>query len=203
MRNTLIFFDLETTGLGKNVDIIQIGAVRENGSTFSRTIFPPGEIQRGASEINGFTKSRGILYQNGREVENVVTPREGLIDFFNWVHDPRKNVILIAHNCFRFDAPNLINNARRHRVQDLDGLCQIISEFGDSLTSFRDRYPRDRSHSMQTLMDKFQMGEQSHDGLQDAQDLFELVKLAEDQLGIPRKSFVNQFEDPRNIQLQD
>jgi hypothetical protein len=56
---------------------------------------------------------------------------------------------------------------------------------------------------MQTLMDKFQMGEQSHDGLQDAQDLFELVKLAEDHLGIPRKSFVNQFEDPRNIQLQD
>ena len=199
-----IFFDLETTGLGRNVDIIQIGAIHENGRTFNRFMFPDGEIDPGATDINGFTKRRGILYRNGEEVEDVVTPREGLIDFLNWIkHDSSKKVILISHNAFRFDAPNLINNAWRHQVQDLEGLCSIVYKFGDTLGSFQNQFPQQRSHSMKNLMIKFRMGDQTHDGLRDAQDLFDLVKLAAEELGISRRSFVNKFQNPRNIQLHD
>jgi DNA polymerase III epsilon subunit-like protein len=56
MEKTHIFFDLETTGLGKDCDIVQIAAVHENGKTFNRYIIPEVDIEEDATKINGITK---------------------------------------------------------------------------------------------------------------------------------------------------
>ena len=54
MEKTHIFFDLETTGLGKDCDIVQIATVHENGKTFNRYIIPEADIGEGATKVNQF-----------------------------------------------------------------------------------------------------------------------------------------------------
>jgi DNA polymerase III alpha subunit (gram-positive type) len=199
-----IFFDVETTGLGKHSDIIQIGAVHHNGRTYKKFIIPSCEIEEGATRVNGFTKRHGRLYRHDIEIRDAVSPHQGLNDFLDWVwNNSRGRVVLIAHNGFRFDAPVLINNILSHNVEDLVGICRVISGFGDTLESFRERYPNERSHSQASLMRRFEMRDQSHDALDDAKDLMHLVQLAAEELQIYGHSFITSVKTTRNIELED
>ena len=52
------FFDLETSGFGKQAVIIEIGAVTDDGGTFDvRCALPPGvEVHPEAAKVNGYTQ---------------------------------------------------------------------------------------------------------------------------------------------------
>jgi hypothetical protein len=80
-----IYFDLKTTGISTQSEIIQIGAVHENGATYTRPLLPQGDIEEGASFVNGFTKRNGRLFKDELEIENALSPRDGLFEFLDWI----------------------------------------------------------------------------------------------------------------------
>ena len=58
VRNTyqFVFFGIETTSIGKNVEICQLSAVTENGKTYQSTfIMPNGSVSPSASRVNKLT----------------------------------------------------------------------------------------------------------------------------------------------------
>ncbi|KAJ8301777.1 hypothetical protein KUTeg_020764 [Tegillarca granosa] len=59
---SFIYFDLETTGLEKDSDIIQIAAIHGE-ETFSIYCMPMKEISPNATKVNGLTKRDGKLYK--------------------------------------------------------------------------------------------------------------------------------------------
>ena len=115
----VIVFDLETTGLESNCDIISIGAiavnwedgVELNGGRYEGHIVPRMGIPSDTTQVNGFTKENGLLYKNGEIVEDAVNPREGMQRFAEFLNNPDfrylGRVYLLAHNAFRFDGPIL------------------------------------------------------------------------------------------------
>jgi DNA polymerase III alpha subunit (gram-positive type) len=225
MKKTHIFFDLETTGLGKDCDIVQIAAVHENGKTFNKYIIPEADIEEEASKVNGITKVNVItnvngipkvnseLYKNGQQLHFAVHPFYGLNEFLDWINENNegKNVILIAHNALRFDAPVLINNIEYYGVEEFGNLCNIITGFGDTYLAFKD-WGFNGPFKQQALMTSFGMNAvQSHDALQDAKDLKNLVaraaraysKYAKENGfgGISAKKFLQKFKYTRNVML--
>ncbi len=89
---------------------------------------------------------------------------------------PDDKVILIAHNAFRFDAPVLINN---------------MLKFADTLVSFKKFFPELDAYNLKYLMKKFGIVEdQTHEGLQDAKDLKEVITRALEVKDITFEDFV-------------
>jgi DNA polymerase III alpha subunit (gram-positive type) len=204
MDKVHICLDLETTGLSPQSEIIQIGAVHENGETFERVLLPHGDIERDASNVNGFTKRHGRLYKNGQEVRNATSPRSGLIELLNWIkYNPsnvNKDVVLVSHNAHRFDAPILINNILNNNAERWSDLCQIITGFGDTLKSFRRHY--EGPYGLNDLMRSFGLQRrQTHDALQDALDLKEVVRRASNHCQLHPSDFVSEFQSTRDINL--
>ena len=110
---TVVYYDLETTGLNKygrqrGVQIVSIGAVTEFGSQFHRYIIPTCGISSGATQIHGISKINGEIYKNGWLKSNALRPRDGLQTFMNWLES--ENVeCLVAHNNLNFDSIVLKN----------------------------------------------------------------------------------------------
>ena len=67
-----IFFDLETTGLGRDADIVQISAVCKD-KVYNRYVLPNKNISSGASAATGITYDRlnGVLLHKGQPVPAV------------------------------------------------------------------------------------------------------------------------------------
>ncbi len=182
MNEEYIYFDIETTDLPLSSEIIQIGAVDQNGATFNTFIIPKGEISESATKVHGIEKINGSLHKNGQPIQEAVQPSVGLKNFLNWIDGDkkkgRKRKILIGHNAHCFDAPILINNIRNCNVENFSQICKIIRGFGDTLKSFR-KLLHQGPYKQECLMGRFGVGNgQSHDALKDAQDLKELVRLA-------------------------
>jgi DNA polymerase III epsilon subunit-like protein len=199
-----IYFDLETTGKSTQSEIIQIGAVHENGATYTRPLLPHGDIEEGASFLNGFTKRNGRLFKDEREIENALSPRDGLIEFLDWIKyyppNENRNVVLVSHNAHRFDAPILINNILSNKAESWSGLRQIITGFGDTLKSFRRRY--EGSYGLNDLMRDFGLKHrQTHDAIQAAFDLKEVVLRASNRCQMHPSDFVSEFQSTRYINL--
>ena len=204
MNKTYTYFDLETTGLSRRSEIIEIGAVHENGDAFQRVLLPHGDIEQDASNVNGFTKHHGRLYKNGQEVRNATSPRSGLTELLNWIkYNPsnaNKDVVLVSHNAHRFDAPILINNILNNYAKQGSDLCQIITGFGDTLKSFRRYY--EGPYGLNDLMRSFGLQRrQTHDALQDALDLKEVVRRASNHCQLHPSDFVSEFQSTRDINL--
>jgi len=203
MSDVHIYFDLETTGLNtRTSEILQIGAIHEDGSEFMRYIIPNGDIDEGASNVNGITKEYGSLYKDGESIEDAAKPYDGLQEFLEWIDDVNQEgnrVILIGHNAKRFDAPILINNIINNDVADFENIRQTIWGFSDTLRHFRDQFEF-RINTQKWLMMEFGMGDkQTHDALQDTIDLVELVNRAANRLKIPARDFVSRYTYTNNI----
>ncbi|KAL3061117.1 hypothetical protein OYC64_009348 [Pagothenia borchgrevinki] len=77
-QGTIVFFDLETTGLDtKSCHIVQLGASCEHHTIFNRYILPCIPIEYGATEVNGLTVSYDQLFLHGEPFEQVVS---GFVD---------------------------------------------------------------------------------------------------------------------------
>lgn len=104
----IICFDLETTGLiiKDNIpDIVQIGAVHifNEDKCFEVCVVPAIQIHPIASRVNKFTTDLESLYREGRAVK-ALKQADGLRNFIKWLETFYEPVILVAHNCFKFDA---------------------------------------------------------------------------------------------------
>ena len=98
-NTTYVTFDLETGGLSRMSDILQISAV-QGKLEFSKYITPMQCITREASNVTKLTAVNGLFF-DGISVETV-TCEEGLHQFIAFLQDIEKPV-LVGHNIKTFD----------------------------------------------------------------------------------------------------
>ncbi|TDH09820.1 hypothetical protein EPR50_G00090820 [Perca flavescens] len=175
---TIVFFDLETTGLDTaSCHITQLSAVCEENE-FNVYTLPRRPIEPRASELTGFTVYRGRLYLCGTLVRTVSLVR-ALKSFINFLSDFRGPVLLAAHNAKRFDALILSRLLRRFSLWQR--FQQVVSGFVDTLMLSRNLYPRlGIKYSQGSLVDYFlEEYYDAHNALEDAKMLQKLFNFWE------------------------
>ena len=143
----MIFYDLETTGVNPESDeIIEIGAKDNYGNIFEKLINPKKEIPDKIELLTGISNKK-IKYRN--DIERSYD----LIN--NWFDFDKKNknykeVYLIAHNGDNFDYKFI---SKHFNIK-----CKCI----DTLTLYRKLLPCQRSHSIKTLCEIYNIDCSKH-----------------------------------------
>uniref|UniRef100_A0AAV2KLA0 Exonuclease domain-containing protein n=1 Tax=Knipowitschia caucasica TaxID=637954 RepID=A0AAV2KLA0_KNICA len=75
----LVFFDLETTGLSRDCEVVQLAAVSSSHS-LNLYILPRGAMERGASRVTGLRVHKNALYLHQRPLL-CTPPTEALLAF--------------------------------------------------------------------------------------------------------------------------
>ena len=168
----ICIFDLETTSLHRDCDIVQISAVTLDGrSQFNQYVLPSKSIASSASKVTGLTVNSKTLFLNGTPVSSVDI-KEGLLLFQNWLSSFGKKIILIGHNIKAFDVKHLIRHANNHNIQ-----FPFLSGFVDTLPVFKSFHPGQSSYSQENLYRKIIGGNyKAHNALDDVMALCSLIK---------------------------
>ena len=127
----ILYFDLETTSLARDCDIVQIAAVHEK-DTFNKYIMPEKVIHRRASDETGLSVRKRTLYYRGKPVKTLEAS-EVLKQFLDWC-TAKGDVVLVAHNCRKFDAVRLLYQIRKHKLSDR---LTCVVGFADTLPYFK------------------------------------------------------------------
>ncbi|XP_017341680.1 three prime repair exonuclease 4 [Ictalurus punctatus] len=96
----MVFFDLETTGLGPSCDIVQLAAVSGH-HTLNLFMVPRCRMEPGASRITGFRVRRHRLFLHRRPVLTN-SLKEALVSFITFLRMFGRP-LLVGHNIRRFD----------------------------------------------------------------------------------------------------
>ena len=167
-------YDIETTGLSKEAEIIQLACVNITGEhMFSSYVLPTCSIERSASKVTGLTigYSGGArtLCKDGKAVkaENLTTVLANFSDYLT-SSSGGQPCLLIAHNGNSFDAPRLVGKiAACDATSSFDNVY-----FGDSLPSLRKVLNRKNQIKLvdvyeECMKEKFN----AHDALEDCKAL--------------------------------
>lgn len=175
-----VFFDLETTGLGRNSDITQIAA-KNGDNVFQRYVIPMVDIQIEASRVTGITysQSTNIMYVHGEKVEPV-SLHKAMLDFLEFLSILEKP-ILIGHNICNFDIPILVRKLKELNLYIT--YCKLVKGFVDTLKLARRVINKDEvvNFKQQTLVEKFlNISYSAHNAIEDVKSLQSLfdVKLS-------------------------
>ncbi|XP_061190461.1 uncharacterized protein LOC133198381 [Saccostrea echinata] len=143
---TFVYFDLETTGLGDNCEITQIGASVVNDDVFCQYVLPLTQpISASATAVSGIATQNGCMYKNGHEVQCMRTP-DAVNNFIHWLGKFGK-VLLVAHNA-KFDSRVLV-----HVLSSIGiSASEHISGFVDTLSLLRELYPGRKSYKQVDLL---------------------------------------------------
>ncbi|XP_068459800.1 DNA polymerase III PolC-type-like [Clinocottus analis] len=170
-NKTIVFFDLEATGLDTTVcNIIQLSAVCE-GRVFNVYVLPQLELTASAKEVTGFTVRNGELLLRGSPVTTVPLA-EALRSFMDFLRSFPRPVLLAAHSAMRFDAPVLLRVLRQLRL--LEEFRQVVSGFVDTFPLSKNLH-RLRSYSQVNMVRHFlKKSYDAHNAVEDATMLEEL-----------------------------
>ncbi|XP_042364144.1 DNA polymerase III PolC-type-like [Plectropomus leopardus] len=171
-NKTIVFFDLETTGLDTDVcDIIQVSAICGE-RVFDVYTLPRRAVTKGAQQVTGFTVGDDGLFRHGRPVDTVPLV-DALTSFINFLRSFRRPVLLAAHNARRFDAPVLTRVLQTLSLwQEFQ---QVVSGFVDTLPLSKNLYPNLGSHSQRNMVRHFLgVDYEAHNAVEDAKMLQEL-----------------------------
>ncbi|XP_053366622.1 protein PML-like [Clarias gariepinus] len=185
-RETLVFFDLETTGLNTSAcDIIQLSAI-SGQRTFNVYIFPRCAIDAGASSATGLTIDREQLHLHGQPVVTV-SLSEALnlfISFLKTISRP----ILVGHNCKQFDCPILLRILIEFNL--LEEFRDVVPVYLDTLLLSRRMFPYLQKHTQTSLVQHFlQKTYEAHNAIEDVRALQELYRVWR-----PSNDLVNNFK---------
>uniref|UniRef100_UPI0037E76204 protein PML-like n=1 Tax=Semicossyphus pulcher TaxID=241346 RepID=UPI0037E76204 len=168
-EQSLVFFDLETTGLGQSCEIVQLAAV-SGGHSLNLYIIPRCRMQRGAAKVTGFRVRRHRLYLH-RQLVLTNSLREVLVSFIAFLQMLGRPLV-IGHNIRRFDCPLLAR-----ALDELD----LRAEFDSSISGCVDTLPLAREmlkgHSLQSFRQENLVREllgvdyKAHDALEDVRAL--------------------------------
>ncbi|KAF7653295.1 hypothetical protein LDENG_00085020 [Lucifuga dentata] len=168
-QQKLVFFDLETTGLGQSCDIIQLAAV-SGGHLLNLYTIPHCKVQRGAAKVTGFKVRRQKLYLH-RQLVPTNSLREVLVSFIAFLQMLGRP-LLVGHNIRRFDCPLLAR-----------ALCELDlrAEFESSVSGCVDTLPllremlkgrRFQSFGQENLVrEVLGVSYEAHDALEDVRAL--------------------------------
>ncbi|XP_044595305.1 uncharacterized protein LOC123272509 [Cotesia glomerata] len=151
----VVFFDLETTGLDASKEVVQIAA-KYSDVEFDIYIKPEREFSLQASKITGLElkNSTYIANSNLGRAHSKVNAAKSLLQFLKSINSP---IILVAHNCFRFDCPTLLNFIRNEGL--LNEFSELVAGFADSLPLFKSKLKDKRgtkaSYRQEVLAEEF------------------------------------------------
>ncbi|KAL7403391.1 hypothetical protein ABVT39_028374 [Epinephelus coioides] len=171
-NKTIVFFDLETTGLDTAVcDIIQVSAICGE-KVFNVYTLPRRPLTESAREVTGFTVTDDFLFLHGNAVDTVPLV-DALTSFISFLRSFRRPVLLAAHGAKRFDAPVLTRVLRRLSLHQ--EFQQVVSGFVDTFLLSKNLYRNLSSHSQQYMVHHF-LGRtyEAHNAVEDATMLQEL-----------------------------
>ncbi|XP_049429307.1 DNA polymerase III PolC-type-like isoform X2 [Epinephelus fuscoguttatus] len=171
-NKTIVFFDLEATGLDTAVcDIIQVSAICGE-KVFNVYTLPRRSLTESARQVTGFTVSDGSLFLHGNAVDTVPLV-DALTSFISFLRSFSCPVLLAAHGAKRFDAPVLTRVLRRLALHQ--EFQQVVSGFVDTFLLSKNLYRNLGSHSQQYMVRHF-LGRtyEAHNAVEDATMLQEL-----------------------------
>lgn len=145
----LVFFDLETGGMGSKQDILQIGAINHEGRQFNMYATPTQPIPGMSSRIHHITfKDNQMCYRKNPVKHRSIV--EVLLQFCEYLNQTKSNnIVLVAHNA-NFDRRFLIEKMFLH---DLQGrLNAKLVGFIDTLPLFRQLIPGKESYKQDRLV---------------------------------------------------
>ncbi|XP_058798336.1 uncharacterized protein LOC131668298 [Phymastichus coffea] len=162
-----VYFDLETTGLSKNAEITQIAACCAN-ENFNAYILPSRGISKRITDVTNLHIVGGEMFF-GDTLLKTVSLRVAMEDFLSFLDTQGDQVILMAHNGYKFDFPLMLRNLSRLNL--LDEFKTIVTGFSDTLNIFRNILPERRkakkSFSQTTLAVEY-LGQESAEGAHNA-----------------------------------
>ena len=166
-------FDLETTSLQDNCDIVQISAVSIDGAySFDKYVLPEKDIATAASNVSGLTKKGSSLFSHGTLVPTV-SIAEALSMFSQWLGSFRQVVVLFGHNIKMFDIKHLLNHINKNKLGS--NFCNIVG-YVDTLPLFKSLYPNETSYSQISLYQHIVGGDYvAHNALEDVKALSKLL----------------------------
>ena len=164
------YFDLETTSLSLDCDIVQLSAVCTD-RMFDTYIVPNKPIGKTASAVNGITCHSGQMAYLGKPVKSE-TPLVALQTFIHWLEEC-KPVVLVAHNGRKFDAPLILRHV---------SIAKLTAAFADCVIGFVDTRPLFEeicldmpNYKQETLVSKIlHVDYQAHNSLEDVKALQKL-----------------------------
>ncbi|XP_078534085.1 uncharacterized protein LOC144820784 [Lissotriton helveticus] len=181
----LVFFDLETTSLAKDCEIVQLAAICGE-KTFDKYILPVGGMSPGASRVTGLTVSGGILRLHHRPL-HVVPLRGALVEFLEWLKGFGR-CVLVGHNSKSFDAPRLLLQLEKKGLAET--FCHTVLGFLDTLPYFRESRPHLPNHRQETLAKELlKVKYNAHRALDDVKILQSLVEKFADQSDLSKYGF--------------
>ncbi|KAE8296792.1 hypothetical protein D5F01_LYC05556 [Larimichthys crocea] len=172
MPGTIVFFDLETTGLDTTVcDIIQLSAICGE-RVFNTYTLPRRALTESARNVTGFTVNDGSLLLHGDPVDTIPL-RDAITSFITFLRGFHYPVVLAAHNARRFDAPVLTRVLRQFSL--LQEFQHVVSGFLDTFLLSKNVFRGLGSYSQEYMVRHF-LGKtyNAHDAVEDARMLQEL-----------------------------
>ncbi|XP_034005123.1 DNA polymerase III PolC-type-like [Trematomus bernacchii] len=172
-QDTIVFFDLETTGLdAKSCHIVQLGASCEHHPIFNDYILPRIPIEYEATGVNGLTVSDGQLLLHGAPVTTVPL-YHSLKYFIDYLGSFPGPVLLAAHSAWTFDQIVLMRVLRKFSL--FEQFEQVVSGFVDTLLLSKKLYPQLKWFNQPYLVRYF-LGEgyNAHNAVEDAKLLEKL-----------------------------
>ncbi|XP_006813185.1 DNA polymerase III PolC-type-like [Saccoglossus kowalevskii] len=166
-----IVFDLETTSLGDNADIVQLAAIHDK-DVFNCYILPKKKMTKDASKLTKIYVRRYKVYHNRKVVPSTNLLR-ALERFCKWLSKYR-NPLLVAHNAKRFDSRVIVQQA--DSVGYLPKLQQFIAGFVDSLPLFKLMCPDMTSYTQEHLVKEIlHQSYDAHNAVGDVRSLSDLI----------------------------
>lgn len=118
---SFVHFDLETTGLERTSDIVQLSAVCGT-AVMNKYVVPRKRMSLAASRVTGirFSSNDNQMFCKGQRVETV-NVHAALLDFIEFLKG-FENPVLVGHNIISFDIPVLL-----HKLSEFHLLNEFLS----------------------------------------------------------------------------
>ncbi|XP_077277842.1 uncharacterized protein LOC143906004 [Temnothorax americanus] len=196
-ESKIVIFDLETSGLSHSAEICQISAATET-ETFNAYMVPKS-MTPGAAATTGLQVRAGEMYLNDKQLDTV-PPRVGLTNFIGFLRNVGDNIILVAHNGFRFDAPMILRTMRKFGL--LTDFMSVVRGFADTLPMFRtllvERRKEKKKFSQTVLAQDF-LGPSAIEGAHDAQNDIRILRQLINTIGIDDEAIKVAAKTTENI----
>ncbi|XP_068696144.1 DNA polymerase III PolC-type-like [Montipora foliosa] len=167
-----IMFDVETTSVVTNADIIQLSAVHKQDE-FNVYMMPEKEITSEASRVTQLTVVGGRLCLKEKPVDSK-SAVEGLKSFVEWLKAKEMPVVLFAHNAKSFDCQRIIYSLQKCDL--LSSFQSCVVGFVDTIILFKTVLPQREKYSLPSLVsDLLNVSYSAHDSLEDVRALQRLV----------------------------
>jgi len=168
------------------MEIVQIAAKFEL-STFDIYIMPSLQISDKASEVTGLTVKNNILFYNCLPI-TTHSKKDAARYFLQFLKRVGLNIILVAHNCFRFDGSAIVALMKNEGL--LNNFISVAVGFAESLSLFKAKLKETcgekASYKQVVLAEKFLGLNSSKSAHNTVYDIDMLEKLIKPQINITK-----------------